>query len=479
MLKLAEVFTDHMLIQRGKPVELQGTADPGQTVQVRLADQSRQTAASGDGTWHVVLDPFSASRALVLEVSAGSETISLNDVAVGDLFLAAGQSNMEYVLQNEAHFKEAQQLVQDMDLRVLYVPQVEYPEQPVSRKLEWKVLDKSNLANDSAVAVYALAEIKKHTDVPLGIVECYKGGTSASCWIGETALQSDPLIRNIFYDKYWNDICDQSEEQEDIKREQYVRIVAKYLDDVAAYQRMYPDRPMSWLKHDLGHTPWPGPKGKKDFGRPGGLHDMMFSRISRLKYKAVWWYQGEEDAKNASAYEPLLSLLIDSWRRELRDDLPFFLVQLPSYIEETYPETWPIIRQAQYEMSSKKTHTHILCTIDLGDSYNIHPTDKLQFGRRLGMLCLETLYGMDLGWQYARLKHFEKAGSGIVLVFEGIEEGGIVVHVDGKERNARIHDGRLHVPAPARTIAYAWQNNVDHVTWNENGLPLFPFRITV
>lgn len=137
-----------------------GTADPGQTVQVRLADQSRQTAASGDGTWHVVLDPLSASRGLVFEVSAGSETIRLNDVAVGDLFLAAGQSNMEYVLQNEAHFKEVQQLVQDMDLRVLYVPQVEYPEQPVSRNLEWKVLDKTNLANDSAVAVYALAEIK-------------------------------------------------------------------------------------------------------------------------------------------------------------------------------------------------------------------------------------------------------------------------------------------------------------------------------
>lgn len=130
-------------------------------------------------------------------------------------------------------------------------------------------------------------------------------------------------------------------------------------------------------------------------------------------------------------------------------------------------------------MSSKKTHTHILCTIDLGDSYNIHPTDKLQFGRRLGMLCLEALYGMDLGWQYARLKHFEKTGSEIVLVFEGIKEGTIVVDVDGQERNARIHEGRLHVPAPARTICYAWQNNVDHVTWNENGLPLFPFWITV
>ena len=151
--------------------------------------------------------------------------------------------------------------------------------------------------------LYYLAYYLRHDiDIPIGLIAVNKGGTSGSCWINETYLQKNQEIKKVYYDEYYQAIMNQTEAQEDLEIAKYKERVKQYQQKVALYQQTYPERNMSQLKKDVGHTPWPGPRGKKDFCRPAGLYYTMFKKICQYSGKAVIWYQGEEDTKNAYLY---------------------------------------------------------------------------------------------------------------------------------------------------------------------------------
>lgn len=477
MLKVASIFANNMILQREVPFSIFGSSEPNNKVTVEIDRKIYETVTDPKGAWSVECASHEASRHCVIRIYDEHTDIELTNIAFGDVYLAAGQSNMEFVLQNEDHFAQAREKVKTLDIRSLRVPQIEYIGDGKDPSLRWEILDETNIEEVSAVAYYALEEISHHTNVPVGVVGCYKGGTSASCWIDEMTLKNDPFLNERFVEPYWDGILEQSEKEEDEKRLAYQRLLAEYQQKVEQYQKEFPERSLSELKHDLGHTPWPQPKGKKDFGRPGGLHDLMFERIKDLKYKAVWWYQGEEDAKNAWAYDHLLATLIESWRHELHQDVPFFLIQLPSYIEETYPETWPIIRQAQMDQVLTHEDVHILCTLDQGDAYNIHPTNKKEVGKRLGQLVSKTFYDPDLRVVYPKLRMWKEGEEGVELVFEGIDEGSIVLDLDNTKQVFSIHSGMTTIKSLAHTISYAWENNPENITFNALDLPMFPFKI--
>ncbi len=480
MLKLDPIFSDHALIQHGVENTIKGWASPNETIHVVFHERSFQTISNKEGEWSIVLPPFLPIWSTECKVYTEREMIEIHDIAIGDLYLAAGQSNMEYKLEDEANYPGS---AKDMKpFRFLIVPPVEYiqngQEVPSFEKMNWKNATIENIKTLSAVSFYAIQEIAKKTKIPLGIVGCYKGGTSASCWIDEEVLKHNAILKKEYYDTYWTDIKDQSEQEEDQKRNAYQEKLQDYTQKVEAYQKQYPDRSLSQLKHDLGHTPWPGPKGNKDFGRPSGLYHTMFSKIKDLSFKAVWWYQGEEDAKHADIYAILLGTLIDSWRIDLHDSLPFFLVQLPNYIETTYPETWPILREAQMKNARGKEDVEILCALDCGDDYNIHPIDKTKIGKRLGQLVLKTLYDFNELILFPILKRWKRVDQDIVLEFSNIEDGTILLEVDGFEHEYRIEEGKTVVPNAKLTISYAYKNNPKSLVMH-NELPMFPFYLNI
>lgn len=479
MLKIADGFCDHMLLQRQHPILVWGTGEPGESVTVQLANQVGKTLVDATGSWTLSLPPMEAGRQLTLTLFGADTTIQIDDVAIGDLYLAAGQSNMEFALGSEDHYEQARKAADGKDFRWMGVPQVEYEGDGRDEPLAWRVLNAQNVQDVSAVALYALLEIATHTDVPLGVIGCYKGGTSASCWIRKQTLMEDPELRQAFYEPYWDGLETQSEAEEDACRAAYQNELETYQRAVADYQRAYPERSLSQLKHELGHTPWPGPKGKKDFGRPGGLRDTMLRRVLNRPFKAVWWYQGEEDAKSAWQYEYLLGTLIDEWRHTLGANVPFFLVQLPGYKEETYVETWPILRQAQAMQALAKPNVDLICTLDQGDSYNIHPTNKQVVGTRLGQLVSRVFYDPALRALYPKLRLWRHGEENVELVFENIDQGSIRLCVDDQTIEAPIREGIARVAGKAHTISYAWQNDPECLTWNALGLPMFPFQIEI
>lgn len=473
-------FSDHMLLQRNAPIKLAGSAQPNTIVKAMLADQVSETLSDAEGNFLLFFKGMNANPATTLKIEAGQEKIEYQDVAIGDVYLAAGQSNMEFRLGDELHFEEVRD--QAGDFRFLIVPPIEYFKDgqafPAFPPACWQKANRENVEALSAVSFYALLEIQKYADVPVGVIGCYKGGTSASSWMSEEILKKQTILKEHFYDSYWQDIMDQSEEEEDQKRFEYDQQVKEYQRQVEQYQKQFPERTLSDLKHELGHTPWPGPKGKKDFGRPGGLYETMFSTIKDFSFKALWWYQGEEDAKSAEHYEVLLSAFIDHWRDELNQNLPIFIIQLPNYIDEKYPETWPIIRQAQIDMYNGKREAYVLCMLDCGDDYNIHPVEKKKIGERLGKQVVQVFYDSSCVLPYPYLKEWHREGTSVELIFQNIEEGQIVLEVDGFKRIYPIIEGSTLVPKARLTISYAYQNNPKDLTF-ENALPMYPFYLQI
>ena len=493
-IKLDSIFTDHMVIQREKEITVFGTGNPDEKVEASFAGQQRQTKIGEKGNWRIQFGPMKAGGPYVLQIKSGETLIEFCDVMIGEVYVAAGQSNMEFLFENTKNAQEEQEETAQTAFRYYKVPQVEYikdgKEYPQIPEEGWYECNPENVGKISGVAYYLAKELRNYTDVPIGIIGCHKGGTSASCWVSKKTLRADPEIKKLYYDDYYHDIQGQTEEEEDLAIAEYQKTLAEYQEKVEEYQKKYPERSMSQLKHDVGHTPWPGPKGKKDFGRPCGLYKTMFQKIKGMRYKAILWYQGEEDTKNASVYKILLSNLIANWREELKDQkLPFLVMQLPNYNDDKVPFSWAVLREQQRKVVEETNRTEIICTLGCGEEFNIHPADKSEAGRRLGIMAAEMFYDDSVQGHAPSLSEVQKIENGYHLKFKNCyghicaekdEEYYLNISFDGVqfEKIQVALSGEcmeIKTDKEAKITSYGWENNPDILFRGASGLPLMPF----
>ncbi|MGN0995266.1 MAG: sialate O-acetylesterase, partial [Candidatus Ventricola sp.] len=190
MLRLAAVFSRHMVLQQGKPIAVFGEADG--PVDITLA-QHRVTAACEDGRFLARLPSLPAGGPHTLTVRCGAQRVALGDVMVGEVWLCGGQSNMEFRLRDEQHFDEANAM-QDSRVRFYEVPQAATMREAeaLERGCAWTPLAPGACAQVSAVAFYAALELARRLDVAVGMIICCIGGTSASCWISRETLSAFP-----------------------------------------------------------------------------------------------------------------------------------------------------------------------------------------------------------------------------------------------------------------------------------------------
>lgn len=185
-LELPLVFDDHMVLQRNTDIRIWGWADAGTTVTVKLGDVTR-TATSGieDRQWETLLPAQKAGGPFEVTISAGSESRILQDVYIGDVWVAGGQSNMEWKLNWEVENweEEVARSGEFPEIRFFEIPQATSPSP--KNKLpggEWKIANPDNAGNFSAVAWYFAKLNHTNKDVPVGIVESNWGGTPAEAW---------------------------------------------------------------------------------------------------------------------------------------------------------------------------------------------------------------------------------------------------------------------------------------------------------
>ena len=501
MLKAASLFTDGAVLCRRKEIRIFGTVDEGTEVTARLTDRGGALLAEGrgkgrEGRFLVMLRPQEAQTGCRLVIEAGDERAEAEDVAIGDVFLAGGQSNMEMALPAADEGPETLRSHDDPLLRFFNVPRiaVEGPEQRrANDETRWHAVAPGEGAEDSA-AGYFFAEAlrRKMPDVPIGIIGCNWGGTSITCWIGEETLKTEAEGAR-YLSEYAERSAGKTMETYLEEEKAFLDIFIPWCGQVDAYKAGHPGASWSEIEAACGPSPWNPPVGPGAPYRPCGLAGSMLKELVPAALTGILYYQGEEDACRTDHYDTLMILLIRHWRELFRcAELPFLFVQLPMWIDCNAEDSfrWPLTRLAQAAARDAMRNTGMVCLLDQGEFGNIHPTAKRPVGERLAELAGQMIYGGGEVSPRALDKYTE--GSRLVIRLSapvtarnGSEPalleiaGGDGAYVPAK---AEIRDKTIILSADGVTdpvrLRSACTDYSDRVNlFGENGLPLEPFEL--
>lgn len=475
---VADVFTDHMVLQRNAIIKIWGEAQNGSLVEVRFAGQLRKVKAI-QGKWQVTLKTGEAGGPYKLDIINGNNKVSFQDVLIGDVWLAGGQSNMEFALRR---VKDAQKEISSADypqIRYYKVPRKFYPEHEVS-KASWRVCSPQTAPEFSAIAYYFSRNIHKELNIPIGIIQIPVGGTTVEAWTSRSLLMSDKDFRPIVqhYDSIVNSYGSDGYEK---LYNRYVSSLAEY-HQLNAEQKKYIDKPVE-------------PMGRKNFHRPIGLSETMLNTVIPYTLKGFLFYQGESNTARGAQYRKLFPAMINEWRTAWgQGDIPFLFIQLPRF--ETKTRYWYELREAQYLTSHHVKNTAMVVAFDQGNPKDIHPIVKDTVGWRLSQLALGKVYGKKVVCQGPEFKKmtktadgsllldFANAGTGLVSKDNAATLSGFTVAgKDGKfypaeaiivgKNQVKVKNNLVTTPVDVR---YLWVNSADMNLFNKEGFPAFPFR---
>lgn len=476
-INLPALLSSHMVLQRGQPIHIWGSATPGESVSVDFKNVQQNTIADRLGRWDLSLPPKSAGGPYKLTVK-GTNVLELEDVMVGDVWFASGQSNMEMPLAGfpgSAVVTNADEEIRNANqpnLRLLIVPHKtsNFPQRDFG-PTAWTTCTPETAAKFSAVAYFFGKQLAEREHVTIGLIDSTWGGTPAEAWTSMHSLASDAALMPVF--AQWADFADQ---QTDIT----AIIEAEKREDAAARQENKP----------APNHPWHPNPGS---WQPAALFNAMVAPAVDFRIKGVIWYQGESNsgAGRASLYEKVLPTLIADWRTNWHQgNFPFLFVQIANF-KSGPQETWPIIREAQRRTLSV-ANTGMAVTIDIGDPDNVHPANKQDVGTRLALAARKLTYGEDIEDAGPLYRQTAVEGSGIRVWFDHTA-GGIAAQTDATVKgfeiagpdhhfvsaNAKI-DGETVVVssnsvAQPKYVRYGWANAPILNLRNGEKLPASPF----
>ena len=442
-VRLPAVFSDHMVLQRGRPVPVRGWADPGEPVTVRLRDQVRRGVAGADGRWQVSLAPLEAGGPHTLEVTGRAGGPRLTDVLVGEVWLLGGQSNMAWPVGRAARAGEAIAAASGLPRIRLYRPERRQQGRRPPGGGGWQVCGATTVQPFSALGFFFGQRLHRELGVPVGLIDASVANTPIEAWIDHPALRATPEAAPI----------------------------------LARWQRR------------------PAPLDPR---RPAGLFEELVAPLHPFALAGVVWYQGESNVDRAHQYRTLFPLLITSWRGGFgAPELPFIFVQLPNLLRtgrSPGESRWAELRDAQLATARQLPHTWMVVTIDIGRGDNIHPPNKREVARRVWRWAAARVYGRPLepGGPLYRgalrrgrrmLVSFDHVGKGLVARGDdGVLQGFALAGADRRFHwaEARIVGRQVEVwsPAVAAPVAvrYAWADNPRCNLFNAEGLPASPFR---
>ncbi len=464
--QLAKVFRNRMVLQRDEPLRFFGKAKPGVVVTVQIGEEVWSSEADQTSSFEVVARAFKSGPSKDIVISALDKKVFLKDCLFGDVFLVSGQSNIEYPLKQDAEYEKELANFKNMNLRFYNLLA------PLDEKAEPFYWEDVN-GNISAVAYYFAKQLHlENPAVPIGIVGCYKGGTSISSWLSKNVLQTNLLFNERFIQPFECEISGKDPQDFKSLLEDYEEKVTVYTAKREKYIIDHPELTLQEVKKIVGHTPWPPPATPDSYRAPGILYNKMFVETYKMNFSAVLWYQGEEDAQNADIYDLLLEKLVQEWRIHLGNK-PFFIIQLPKY-QDAPKDSWALLRAKQESVTRKLKDLHLVVTIDCGESYNIHPISKRVIGERTSFLYRkkETSPVLDCAEKLSenRYKITIKHAKKLTLMGENCVSASF--HIKG---NCLFVD----VSPETKNVTYAYENHPAGYLVNEAGVPVSPFKVSL
>jgi sialate O-acetylesterase len=491
--RLAAVFSDHMVLCRNRPARLFGTAEDGQKVTATVAGRTACVTARG-GRFELALPPISAGGPYELSVTDGESELKFSDVYFGEVYLAGGQSNMEMELKDAGGGPE-QVAGSDLPLiRYYNVPKCPWIDETAlaaERETCWKLIKPGECGDISAVAFYFAKRLQAELGVAVGIVDCYWGGTSVTCWMDESALRATPegaaLLGefNAAVDNKTQAECDEDVRLNNVDMDAW----NAHVEDLRIH---HPELSWTEINARVGVCPWGPPPNRRTGFRPAGLVETMVKRVAPYTLTGILYYQGEEDTKHAGLYRALMTTLILHWRKLFdNEELPFLFVQLPMYKDSADRDDrqWAVLREAQALTALSVGNTGLVVMIDGGELDNIHPADKKTVGDRLFDEAMRVAYGRAADTQAPRALSLYRDGAALVILlsapvtaegepklFEVADVSGVFVPAKATlaGNTVRVSAEGVSEPVAAR---YAWTNYDIVNVFGKNGMPLAPFRL--
>ncbi len=465
-LHLPDYYQSGMVLQRHRPLTIRGKADTGSKVTLTLDGISYPAVADISGDWQVTTAPL-ADGSYTMTVTDGKKTITLTDVLAGEVWVAAGQSNMEFPLGSAIGSKEViakctDPLLRFYDMRpIARTDNVEWTAEQLRaidtlghyKPANWAIVTPENAGQLSAVAYFFAKDLRDSLKVPVGIISAAVGGSTTESWIDVNTLEAE-----------------------------------------------LPENLVNWRNNDY-IQPWAQGRANKNAPaphrhpyEPSYLFSAGIRPLGSPDIAGAIWYQGESNAHNTDLHAKLFPLLIESWRREFRQPgLPFCFVQLSSINRPS----WPTFRDSQRRLANEIDGVYMAVSSDHGNPTDVHPRNKRPVGKRVARQVLHNVYGfksvvpsgpvpvkavadrngkVTVSFDYAEglttsngkePAIFETAETeGVYFQATAVIEGNTVVLTSDRVKNPRL-------------VRYGWQPYTTSNLINADSLPATTFKIPI
>ena len=465
-LQMSQLYTDYMVLQRDMPLDIHGTANAGEKITVSISNQKATATANNQGKWSVVLKPMNAATDLTLTVEAGSAAKVYKHLAVGEVSLCSGQSNMAFMLCQADTYKRDTDNVGDPQLRLFDMKarwetyNVAWPASCLDslnhlqyyRSTTWQPTTPDNAKWFSAIAYYYGRMLRDSLKVPVGLICNAVGGSPTEAWIDRNTLETcfPAILKNWLHNDFIQD---------------WVR-----------------GRAAKNLTNDNTHL------GRHPY-EPCYLYESGILPLQKYPIKGVIWYQGESNAHNMEAHSELFKLLVGSWRSNWSNPtMPFYFVQLSSLNRPS----WPWFRYSQLQLMQQIANAGMAVSSECGHSLHLHPFRKQPIRQRLAPRALNKTYGMSVTPSGPIYKGVVRSADALIVSFDYADS---LCTSDGKQPStfeiaeeegmyypatAVIEGNTVRLTSPEvknpRYVRYGWQPFTRANLINGDALPASTFR---
>lgn len=491
-LKVPHFFSDHMVLQRERAAAVWGKTDAGAEVTVSFKGKSATAKAAADGKWRAQIETGAAdAKGAVLTISTGSDKLEIQDVLVGEVWFASGQSNMAYTMNRSPEYAALIAESRHPAMRVFNGPQVTAAENQDDIAGVWEVSTPETVPTFSAVAFFFARKLHLELGIPVGVIESPWGGKPVETFTSREALNTLPATKALV-DAMLKEEASYDQAKADAA---YATKLEQWKATMAAARGKSPEE-----RKRLPRKPDAPKRPLLTEGKPGVLYAAMIHPFVGYTMRGAIWYQGEGNARpGAVPYDQTLPLLINDWRKRWGDEFSFYYVQLASYhapaTEPGTPDSWALTQDRMRRVLATTPKTGMAVTNDVGEANDIHPKNKKDPGERLARWALAKDYGKQLIYSGPLFTTSEVKDGAIRVTFdqagEGLKsrDGGALkrFEIAGADKKWKWADAKIdgkdavlvssaEVKQPV-AVRYAWAANPEGANLvNSDGLPASVFR---
>jgi sialate O-acetylesterase len=436
-VRLPAVIGSHMVLQRNSKITIWGWSDPTEKIKLKAGWDTATYKATGSsgGKWNIELQtPNTGSGPYTILIN-GNNSVVLDDVMIGEVWVCGGQSNMEMNVNWGLPYADDAAKATNTKIRFFYIPKTtsEYPQEDV--KAKWVVCTPDEMKNFSAAGYFFGKKLQEQLNVPVGLINSNWGGTPAETWTPAETINADSVLKN----------------------------AAAKLNET------------QW---------WPV--------KPGLAYNAMIYPITNYSIAGAIWYQGEANVGAASTYTSLFTTMINSWRKTWKKDFPFYFAQIAPFAGYGDNSSSAFLREAQTK-TLELANTGMVLTSDLVDNINdIHPKLKKEVGERLAGLALAETYGQkNIAYKIPMYKSMQVEKNKVRIYFTNADNGlmskGPITefYIAGDDKNfvpaeAKIEKNSIvvwnkEVTKPV-AVRFGFRNGAMLNLYNKEGAPVNLFR---